>query len=218
VRLVSELAVAGCCLGGIVAATAQDFPSAALAKAPPNLPPFSSLCIAADAVGFNWSGGSWVFARFTPEKFIVRKFSENAFLRPRESGDKSLGACAGNWEAAVRNQTFVDAGNAGFAALPGCYRISEFGNDSQPLAAICSEVFAKIDGSSEFSFVSIQCDWGGLTFRPDGQFIRRNVSQDLRTTKELDARAKSTPEKFDDIPGGYKDSLFVSHGSCSTIK
>lgn len=120
------------------------------------LPPFKSLCISEEDVGFNWEGGKWTPSRFKPKKYILQK------LDYEDSMKKVIYDQPRMCETPIARKV-----DESMDIATACYIVYEFGKS--PLifsdATTCYESFNK--GKIDF----IQCPKYG-NFKPTGLFVK----------------------------------------------
>lgn len=135
----------------------------AVAQTATTVPYFTSLCIADEAVGFNWRNGRWTFTRFQPERYTFQKIDLERYRQETVLTRRPL-LCSDAEVTKITNGAIVKA----------CYVVHRFGE--QPFlpgdASMCYE--SHINGNLEL----IQCPGVG-NFLPNGLFVKLPVSTSM---------------------------------------
>ena len=146
----------------------------------------TALCMGESANGYNWENGKWVRAGFKPHKYTIKKVSS---IETDRSLTSPVNTCS-----SITEETDFARSDGGYS-LYRCYIISEFGEEPE-WREVCNEFY------QDNRLYSVTCDdFADITFRPNGQFIKKSYARDIRTQSE-------TTEK---------NSIFIEHGKCSDI-
>lgn len=197
-------------LGAAAAAVAQKV---GLEEHRPRIPPFSSLCVEEEKTGFNWERGDWVLSRFKLSKYIDRKYSFDYVDRLPERGGLQFFNC----DPAFRTSENRRASDSTYSFVQACYSVREMGDSSRDERTSLCDEFWKKSNTGAWELKSINCPEEQFALRPDGQFLRHSIGTDLASASELVELGKKTSETWDDIAGGYKDSITASHGTCAQV-
>jgi len=152
-----------------------------------SIPSFKSLCIEEQSTGFNWEKGKWVPTRFIENKYIIQKINLSSVKRKEDVPFMCR---------KVLNEIPVFSN---FNAY-GCYLVKRIGDDNVTIqnSKTCDEYY---DMNTK-NLTSIRCEFvDNISFLPDGAFIKIPYILDLT----------SKPNN------GYKDSMSIAVGTCSTL-
>jgi hypothetical protein len=134
-------------------------------------PPFTSICVADRATGFNWRAGGWVETRFRPERYTLQKLDFSKLASEQDPRKRPV-LC-----------DVPEAHNypGGVAVVKACYAVYDFGREPLMLADAnnCYESYK--DGRLEF----IQCPSTG-NFKPNGYFAKLPSSTSLSVGSEAE--------------------------------
>lgn len=169
---------------------------------------FILFCEIEGSTGFNWVNSNWKQVNFKAgEKYIIKKHDD-------EIGQLEDGYDRWNSKyplCAINKQEPTDD-FWGFNR-DGCYSVTRFGEESNRLdAKLCRETWDENE-QGEYALESLQCNvhFNFMKLKPNGLIhIFKNGSLDS-DPKELIVNGESI------FPAGYKDSMYIAFGRCSTI-
>ena len=149
--------------------------------------PFSMICVADKATGFNWKNDDWIYATFKPETYIIRKLdgrNESCSIVEQERGEftRPIVMSEPKWGSAKR-----------------CYLRSAMGRkDPLPIADRCEELWGDSNGKLVLQTIFCQGTSSKYNVQIDGAFV-------LTTT--YGALMKDQP----------RDSVILELEKCSVI-
>jgi hypothetical protein len=161
---------------------------AACAEITDSQTPFSMLCVAEQATGFNWKNDNWVRSNYNPENYIINKLNG----RDRRCTEDERGEFS---RPVVRDESGKDAGSA------GCYVLRQMGKkgSSWEPADRCEENWTDRNGQLVLTAIFCKGLWVDYKAHIDGAFIL------TRTYGVL-------------MSGEQKDSVTLEIGKCSLVE
>jgi hypothetical protein len=174
---------AGCVIAGLTSC-------AAYAEITNSQTPFSMLCVAEQATGFNWKNDEWVRSSYKPETYIISKLNakdQRCWFVGGEHGDFS--------RPIVRDKSGKRGGSK------GCYVIRQMGKKASTWepADRCEESWAGNNGNLVLATIFCEGTFVDYKTHIDGAFIL------TRTYGAL-------------LKGEEKDSVTLEIGKCSLVE
>ena len=156
-----------------------------------------SVCSEKDSVGYRWRNNDWEKGNFELSTYIIHKKEH------RKITNKNFEYC----HTGLKNKYEEDKDYTAYMGFSGdgtvevkvlkrCFSIIERENklhEIDPPIEFCKE----IRNHKTNELLRISCK--SFTFEPNGNFIKRQIHTNLKSNAE------------------YKDSLYISHGNCTSL-
>ena len=158
-----------------------------------------SVCSEKDTVGYRWNDNNWEKGNFQLSTYIIqkkehRKITDEKFkychtgLKNKYDDDKDY----------LAHMRMGAKGLIKVKILKRCYSIKMQGNkfdEISPPVEFCREIY---DYKTK-KILKISCK-NNISFNPSGNFIKRQIHSNITKMSK------------------YKDSLYISHGVCSSLR
>ncbi len=152
---------------------------------------YSLICSVEESVGFNWKNSKWIFTKFYPNKYIVKKLKVEKF----EPGNKEIPKSGLCWNEMQFNEPLI-FDNKKF--IYGCYNVREHGTEFYPTSSKkCFEEWEKV--GTKYKLKKVVCE--DFKFNPNGWFHSSFIHDNIENNPK----------------DNYKDSIGVEYGKCSNL-